>query len=167
MPLIRLFLDISLFRKGPQDCPASTLLLWLAMGVNLAVGIVLSLFDMDWVEALVQSLTGFLLLAGFLGAALYLTGKMLRFLQTATAAFGCDSLISATALPLLALAPWLPEAAGVVGILLMLLMLWQIAVIGHILHHALSIPFPAGLGLAFVYTALSYRIMMGLFPPLT
>jgi hypothetical protein len=166
MPLIRLFLDISLFTKGPQDSPASTFLLWLVALGNLVVGIVLSVFDVDWTEALIQSAAGLLLLAGFLGGALYLTGKMPRFLQTATAAFGCDSLISAMAIPLLAWAQLMPEAATVVGILLMLLMLWQIAVIGHILRHALSIPFLAGLGLTLAYTAMSYRIMMALFPPI-
>lgn len=166
MPLIRLFLDISFFNKGPQDGPASTLLLWLAMAGNLVVGLLLALFDMDLAMALLQSAVGVLLLAGFLWAALSLTGKLSRLLKTTTAAFGCDTLISALAIPLLAFAVFSPEAKGIVGLLLMLLMCWQIAVMGHILHHALSVPLLAGLGLALAYSAMSYRIMMTVFPPI-
>lgn len=166
MPLIRLFLDISLFNKGPQDSPASPFLLGLAVAANLAVGLLLSLFDVEWDMALLQSATGVLLLAGFLWGLLVLTGKRPRFLQAAIAAYGCDTLVSALAIPLLTLALFLPEVKGVVGILLVLLMFWQMAVIGHILHHALAVPFLAGLGLALAYTAMSYRIMMTVFPPI-
>ena len=161
MPLIRLFFDIALFRLGPQDCPASTFLLWLALAANLAVGVLLALLDPDWLDALARSVIGALMLAAFLGAALYLSGKMSRFLQTATAAFGCDTLVSVLAIPFLVGAQWSPEAAG---ILLLLLMAWQIAVIGHILRHALSIALPTAVGLALAYTAVSYRIIMELFP---
>jgi hypothetical protein len=164
MPLIRLFLDIALFSKGPQDTPASALLLALAIGANLAVGIGLAMFQADWVESLLQSLVGIALLAGFLSVALALARKVSRLLQTATTVFGCDTLISVAAVPLLVGSQLSPEAAGVTTLLLMFLLLWQITVIGHILRHALSVPFMAGFALAFVYTVVSYRIMMALFP---
>lgn len=164
MPLIRLFLDISLFNKGPQDTPASTFLLALTVAANLIVGIGLSVLEADWADALVQSLAGSFLLAGFLWIALSVTRKLSRFLQTATAAFGCDTLIGAVAAPLLSGSQLTPEGKGVAGILLSLLLLWQITVIGHIVRHALSVPFMAGLGLAFVYTVVSYMTMMALFP---
>jgi hypothetical protein len=164
MPLIKLFLDIALFSKGPQDTPSSTLLLALTVGAKLIVGIGLSAFETDWVESLLQSLVDIALLAGFLFMALSLARKIPRLLQTATTAFGCDTLISAAAVPLLIGSRLSPEAEGVASILLMFLLLWQVTVIGHILRHALSIPFMAGFGLAFVYTVVSYRIMMALFP---
>jgi hypothetical protein len=166
MPLIRLFLDICLLNKGPQDSPASSLLLGLTVAANLAVGIALSLIEAAKAEALIQAAVGALLLGGFLWIALSFTGKRSRFLQTATAAFGADTLISIAALPLLVWGRWATDAQGLVAILLLLLMLWQMAVIGHILHHALSVSFPAGLGLALAYTATSYGIMMTFSPPL-
>jgi hypothetical protein len=165
MPLIRLFFDICLFNKGPQDCPASMLLLGLAVAANLAVGTGLSLVETGWIEALTQSVMGILMLAGFFGGALYFTRKLPRFLQTATAAFGCDTLISSLAVPLLIWGQLTPDVKGVAGVLLLLMMFWQITVIGHILRHALSIPFIAGLGLALAYTAASIGIMMALYPP--
>ncbi|MGZ8217067.1 hypothetical protein [Methylomagnum sp.] len=164
MPLIRLFLDICLFNKGPQDTPDSTLLLWLAVAANMVMGLVLSLPELGWGEALLQSAIAALLLAGFLWTVLTLSRNGPRFLQTAIAAFGCDTFVSATAAPLLIWSQIDPDMKGVIGLLLMALMLWQIAVIGHILRHALSVPFIAGIGLALAYTAMGYGLMMTLFP---
>ncbi len=164
MPLIRLFLEIALFNKGPRDVPASTFLLGLAVAANLAVGIGLSALETDWVEGVGQSVVGIMMLAGFLGIALYLNRKMSRFLQTAAAVFGCDTLISAVALPLLAWSRLAGEGQGVAEVLILLLLLWQVSVVGHILRHALSVSFMAGFGLAFVYTMASVRIMMAVFP---
>ena len=164
MPLIRLFLDIALFGKGPQDLPESRLLLFLVVLANLAVGIALSAMQSGWVEGALQSAVGVALLAAFLGTALYLSSKLPRFLQSATAALGCDTLIGAIAVPLLVWIRLVPEGAGVASLPLMFLMLWQVAMIGHILRHALSITFIAGFGLALAYTIVSYRIIMVLFP---
>lgn len=164
MPLIRLFYDICLLRKGPQDVPASMLLLGLVVAANLGLGLVLSWPDLGWVESLLQSTTGALVLGGFLWAALMLSGKAPRFLQTAIAAFGCDTFVSAIAFPLLAWSQIDPDMKGAVGLPLMVLMLWQISVIGHILRHALSVPLVAGLGLALAYTVVSYSLIMALFP---
>lgn len=164
MAVIRLFLDIALFNKGPQDSPDSILLLLLAVLGNLALGIGLTAIDGDWAAAVAQPVVGIALLAGFLWVALYLNAKISRFVKTSTAAFGCDTLISALALPLLLWAQSAPEALGLVSRLLLALMLWQMAVIGHILRHALAIPFIAGLGLAVAYTVVSYGIIIALFP---
>ena len=43
MPIFRLFLAVCLFRKGPQDVPASGLLLGLLIGLNLLVSFLLVL----------------------------------------------------------------------------------------------------------------------------
>lgn len=164
MPLIRLFLDIALFKKGPQAAPGSVFLLGLALAANLGASLALALLEADWLESLLQSLTGGALLAGFLWGALSLTRKQSRWLQTATAAFGCDTLVSALAFPLLLGSQFTPDAAEALGLLLQILLLWQIAVIGHILRHALNVPFLAGFGLAFAYTVASIGIIMVLFP---
>lgn len=162
--MIRLFHDICLLRKGPQDVPASGLLLGLVVAANLLMGLALSWPDLGWVEALLQSATGALVLGGFLWAALMPSGKTPRFLQTAIAAFGCDTFVSAIAFPLLAWSQIDPDMKGAIGLPLMVLMAWQISVIGHILRHALSVPLIAGLGLALAYTAMSYSLITTLFP---
>ena len=165
MPLIQLFLDICLFRKGPKDVPFSGMLLSVAIALNLAVSILLGLFDLDGVAAVMQSVLAVLLLTSFLWATLKISHKSSRFIQTAAAAIGCDGLISLAGLLTLSAVHFFPDFAGAVGIPLLLLMLWQMAVIGHIVSQALSIGFWGGMGLALAYTALSFRIMMGMFPP--
>lgn len=164
MALIYLFLDISLFRRGPQDCPASWLLLGLAVSANFLVGTLLSLTGSEGLAALGQALLGIGLLAAFLLGALYFTDKLPRLLKTGTAAFGTDTLISLVALVFILLGELIPDLKEIVGMVLLLLMFWQIAVLGHILRHALAIPLLAGVGLSFVYFLVSYRILMTLFP---
>ncbi|CAI8831244.1 hypothetical protein [Methylocaldum szegediense] len=162
MPLIKLFLDICFFRKGPQDTPASNLLLGLAISAYLIVGFVLLGLEGDWAGAVVEAIAEGAMVFGFLFVVLYLGKKLPRLRQTATALYGCDALISATAIPLLALLLMAPEAKPVY-IFLTFLLLWHLAVVGHILRHALAIPFFYGVALAFGYVVISYQVMMALF----
>ncbi|HYE34276.1 hypothetical protein [Methylocaldum sp.] len=162
MSLIKLFLDICFFKKGPQDTPASNFLLGLAVLAYMIVGIVLLGLEGNWAGALIEAVAEGLMLFGFLYMTLHLGKKIPRLLQTATALYACDALISAAAVPLLAWVLVTPEAKAVY-ILLTVLMLWHLAVVGHILRHALAIPFFFGVGLAFGYVVVSYQIMMVLF----
>jgi hypothetical protein len=61
----------------------------------------------------------------------------------------------------------LPDWQGFLSLLVTALMLWAIAVLGHILREALNLPYLAGFLLALAYTAGSLRIMMAWFPSLT
>lgn len=162
MPLIKLFLDICFFKKGPQDTPASNMLLVLAVFAYLIVGVVLLGLEGNRGEALVEAIVEGLMLFGFVYMALYLGKKLPRLQQTATALYACDALVSAAAVPLLAWLLVTPEAKPVY-ILLALVTLWHLAVVGHILRHALAIPFFFGVGLAFGYVVISYQVMMVLF----
>jgi hypothetical protein len=162
MPLIKLFLDICFFRKGPQDTPASNVLLGLAISAYLVVGIVLLGLEGGWAGAVIEAVVEGAMVFGFLFVALYLGKRLPRLRQTATALYGCDAVISATAVPLLAWLLVAPEAKPVY-IFLTFLMLWHLAVVGHILRHALAIPYFYGVGLAFGYVFVSYQVMMALF----
>ena len=93
---------------------------------------------------------------------------MTRFPQSLIAALAADGMITALAIPLVFVSVALPEWQAAVSLLLLAMMLWELAVLGHIIQQAMDFPrYGPGLALAFVYTALSMRIMMGLFPPLT
>jgi hypothetical protein len=159
MALIRFFLDICLFQKGPQDTPASFLLLGLAAAANLAVALMLALMELEPDKAVLQVGASLLMLGGFAWVALYLTDKLPRFLKTATTLLGADALVSSVAVPLVGWRLWAPDHSSAVGSLLLLLLLWDWAVIGHIMRHALSIPFLAGAGLALVYFMVSFNLM--------
>jgi hypothetical protein len=166
MPLIKLFLDICFFKKGPQDVPASSLLLGFAVLAYLVVGIVLLGLERDWGGAVVEAVVEGLMLFAFVYAALYLRRRVPRLQKTATALYACDALISAAAIPFLAWLSATPEVKGVY-IFLLFLMLWHLAVVGHILRHALTTSFFFGVGLAFGYIILSYQVMMVLFDRVT
>lgn len=166
MPLIRRFLAICLFRRGPQDLPASHFLLGAVVLVNVLISFCLAGLEADLPQALLQSLLAPAFLAIFLFGLLKFSKRPSRFLQTVTAGIGSDAVITVLAIPLVLLSLAIPDVRAYAGLLLFALMLWEMAVIGHIIRHAMDIPFMAGLGLALAYTALSFRIMMELFPPL-
>ena len=167
MPLIKLFLDICFFHQGPQDVPRSRFLLGMAVGANLLFSIMLGSFEVDFPQAVTQGLAALALLLTFILLTLAVTGKRDRGEQTLTAAVGCDAIITALGLPLVMASVALPGMQETASLLLLGLMLWEIAVFGHILRHALDLPFLPGLGVALAYTAISLRVMMALFPPLT
>ncbi|MBS1214980.1 MAG: uncharacterized protein H6R26_3597 [Proteobacteria bacterium] len=166
MPLLKLFVDICLFRRGPQDVPASQVLFGLAGLAYFIVGIALLGLEGLWSDAILQVLVESLILLGFVWTNLKFIGFQARFLQTATAMLACDALISSFAIPLLS---WMAISADAKGayLLLLILMLWHLAVVAHILRNALSRPLGVGIGLAIVYVVASYQVMLLLFPPAT
>ena len=167
MPLIQLFIDICLFRKGPQDVPVSRFLLGLILAFNFLLSTGLLLIEAELIQALSQAACAMGLMLAFLYLILKLARLAPRFLQTATAALGSDTVFSLGALPLMAAGQFQPEWQGSLSLLLSALMLWAIAVLAHILREALNLPYLAGFGLALAYTAGSLRIMMAWFPSLT
>ncbi len=162
MILIKLFLDICLFRKGPQDAPASPMLLKWTLGAYFLVGLVLLGLETRWAEAVAQVLLEGAMLLAFVWVSLKSAGKMNRFLQTTIAMLGADALISSFAIPLVAVAMASPHAV-VITLLLLMLMLWHVGVVAHILRHALSQTLAIGLGLAIVYVVFTYQVMILLF----
>lgn len=164
MPLIRLFLDICLFKKGPQDAPASAMLLKLALAAYFAVGVVLTALENPLPESVLQVLLEGAMMLAFVWASLLAAGKTGRWLQTAIAMLGTDALLSGFAIPLevLALAA---QQAGVFRLLLLLLMLWNIGVVAHILRHALSQPLAIGLSLSLIFVVFTLQVLILLFGP--
>lgn len=115
-----------------------------------------------------QSTCATLLLVGYFAGLLKIAGRSPRLPQTLIAALAADGVITAVAFPLFLVSLVVPEWQGGASPMLVAMMLWELAVLGHIIQQALGFSrFGPGLGLALVYTALSMRIMMGLFSPLT
>ena len=86
---LKAFLDIVLWRRGPQDLPASRLLFWLTAGAYVAVSIAqLAMLDEPPAAWLVYVFVDPVLLTGGVYLLLRLFGKADRFLQTATAVLG-------------------------------------------------------------------------------
>lgn len=173
--LIRLFIDIALHRKGPQDVPAAGGVLGLTLCAYLAIGAV----------ALWPSAAGTGALAGQLAVDLTLvvlvftgllavTGRASRTTQTLTAVLGTGALLSAVALPFIWLASriftdgapaeGLEQFALFSTIILFMLLLASLLVTGHIVRHALDWTYAAGVLTAVLYFAASVAVSRWLFP---
>lgn len=148
---VRCLVRISLLRNGPQDLPYSRELFGLCAATSLGMGyLVLRGFHLspspgpDLLLTLVFSLA-------FVYGMLALRGMTNRFVQTATAFFGTDIIVSMVALPVLQLSTGAGAQAPVSGLAMIGITLWNIAIIGHILRHALSASLALG-----VLAALGY-----------
>ncbi len=152
LPVARHLLEIALLRRGPQDLPYSPTLLALAVAAS-TIGSVLAqganrlpLLSL----ALIVAYT-----AAFLHGVLQMRQLTARFLQTATAVFGTDAIITLAALPVLGALGGPDAGQPGSGVVLAYLALvgWNVAVLAHILRHALDTSFGKGALWAIAYVA--------------
>lgn len=145
--LVKIFWDICLFRRGPQDTPPSLYLLALLLALNLVFAfIMLRVPDNNGMAPdggqilrflLVHTLVIFALVYVILWASRYKA----RFLQTITAMQGADLIVGLAQLPLHVLAANITDQvslAMVVFIGFMFTIGWGLAIHTHIFRHALS-----------------------------
>ena len=108
---LKAFLDIVLWRRGPQDLPASRLLLWLTAAAYVAVSIAqLALLEEPAAAWLVFVVLDPVLLTAGVYLLLKLFGKTDRFLQTGTAVLGTGVVLG---LCMFLPVQWLLTQAGV------------------------------------------------------
>ncbi|MFO1371225.1 MAG: hypothetical protein U1F42_02150 [Candidatus Competibacteraceae bacterium] len=155
--LFNLFLDICLFRKAPQDVPASPVLLKLCLLAYALSEFLRALLSTPAPVAILQILLDMALLAGLLYLALIAYKHPARFTQTLSALTGIGAFISLLALPLTS---WIVQQGKEGDIQLPLLLIlgliaWSIAVMAHILRYAFDTSIWVGALYAFGYTLLS------------
>ncbi len=148
--LFFIFFDICRLRAGPQTLPSSPFLLGLMLGLHFVLGVLLSIFDMTMPDALLLAASGTLLLLVFIYLLLAVTKKGSRFLQTVTAVAGCEVLLGVFILPVVV---WFYSGAEQVfaGLLSLLIVFWSVAIMAHILRHALEVSIATGIPLAIGY----------------
>lgn len=152
---LKAFLDIVLWRRGPQDLPDSRLLLGVAVAAYVTVSIVqLALLDEPPATWFVFVVLDPLLLAGWIFGLLRLFGRGSRFVQTAAAVFGTGALLG---LGLFLPVQFAITSAGVgpesvtAGLAALGLVVVFALVTGRILQSALDTGLFAGMALAFAY----------------
>lgn len=164
--LITFFFELCLLRRAPQDLPASDTLFRLILIADVAVGVLVGVASgLQTLASAAQVVAETALMLSLLYLALGLVGHPGRFTQSATALLGSGVLIGA-----LALAPVLlgalggdTDAAALGTLLLLALMVWNIAINGHILRHTFGIGLGQGIGIAVVYELLAIVTMSALF----
>ena len=160
-----------LLRVAPQDLPASTLLLSIAVGAHAGVATLVMSLLFPLPSAVPMGLTLTLLPGVFAFALLAARGLRERFPQTWAALAGTGTVLAVVALPLMAVLGSLPvgsvpAAAGMLlTVLWLALVVWNLVVSGHILRHALSVHLTAGIGISMVLMWLSATVVHHLFGP--
>lgn len=142
-PLFHLFFDICLLRKGPQSVPQSHFLLLMVFiagfVVNVSAGMILNEIQV----ALGETLVMYSVLIAFSALLLRLRSQIARLVQTLTTLFACDLLLTLMQIPVRLLVPNLDkDNPGLtelfVVMLVNLLIIWYVAIQGHIFRHAMS-----------------------------
>lgn len=161
--LIMLVINIMRLRAAPQNLPHSWFLMTLCIGVYLLMGVVISLLDLNFGLALVSASIDTVLLIGLAWLALWIRGYKGRAVQTITAFAATGTLFELIGWPLVAyLHQVSAEDPSSLSLLLLILIIWNISVIGHILRHAIDVPMWVGTGVALLYIYTSIRVMVAL-----
>jgi hypothetical protein len=167
----RLYTDIALFRRGPEDVPVSAALLAVTVLVYLLASLALSSV-MPVVE---ENRVALIALDGGFGLAWYwvvlrLAGRPERFLQTSTAIFGYQTVLA----PAFVTGTWLflrymkdPVWQLPVSLLLLVLAIWTLVVNSRILKAATGWPHVVCVVLVILQALTSRIIELGLFPEST
>lgn len=158
--IFRLYLDICLLRANAEDVPASRLLMLATVAVYILLTLSITLIENAFTKAVSTVLVGLFMMVGFALAGLWVRSFMNRAIQTITAMAGTGIVFNLIALPLILLASSFPaEQLMFPWYLILLLLFWNITVIGHIFKSALSVPFWAGVGISLVYVFLYLRVI--------
>lgn len=136
--LLRTFVDILLLRKGPDAIPHSSLVMAFAAAMLIvasltAVTAIDVISDRNHLSTLISALLGIL----FYAAVLMITGFANRFVQTITAMMACGAFLTFL---LVALYVPLESTLGrmFAGVVADLIILWSVAVEGHIISKAIE-----------------------------
>jgi len=134
----RCILDIALLRRGPQDLPYSWDLTLVAMVASVATTVAADLIQPLPGATAVHVIVTLLYTWAFFYGVLQMRGLEARLMQTMAAVFGTDAIITLVALPLLHAMTATPRAPAIGLLAVLLIYGWNIAVVAHILRHALS-----------------------------
>lgn len=158
-----MFWDICALKAAPQDLPASSFLMGLMLLVYFVTGVVVAALQWPLSQAALAAFLDTVFVTVLCRVLLWTRQLSGRFVQTLTAMAGSGAVMTLIAVPLVwwqgfvgvsdANAPTLPTW------LLMIWMVWNVVVVGHILRHALSTILALGIGLAVVYGYITFELM--------
>ena len=149
-------MDICLFRANAEDAPSSQIFMMFTVMVYAMLSVFIVMVDYSPGKAISTVLVGIAMMIGFAKAGLWIRNFMNRSRQTITALAGTGIIFNLINLPLVLLSSHFPaEELVFPRFLLLLILFWNITVIGHIMKNVLSIPFWAGIGIS-VFYALTY-----------
>ncbi len=165
------FFDICRLIKRPQDIPESRNLLTLCAVIYGSLSILLASLSQPVENAILAGVVEVVLIMIFSLALLQTAGKSSRWTQTVTALVGTGIIISVIAFPVYILIgvgelnDIDSSTAKSLGLLLLAaLACWNIAIMSHILRHALEINFAIALFLAITYIWVIFNFTSAILP---
>lgn len=167
--LIRAFFELCRLRLRPQDLPASAELLIVATAAYGLSSAGLTLISQSVPVSLMAGAVDSLMLLALTYAVLLLRRVPGRWLQTSIAMAGTGALLTILAAPLYM---WLAHVGGAQGggpspaisLLILVIIVWNVVVMGHILRHALSFPLPGGILVSMGYVWVINATIAALLP---
>jgi hypothetical protein len=170
--ILKLYLDIALLRRGPEDVPASKSLLYATLAAFVVLNALLTVAFRPTVENwLPQLLVSVAFTLFWYRILLTLFGRRERYLQTMTAVLGFGCIITPVLLPAVgAMAPYMeapqPDQAMPFIVLLMLpLFIYLLYVSARILRAAIERPMFQCVMLVLLQTFLEPLLLLALFGP--
>lgn len=142
--LIRLFIDIAMLRRGPEDAPHSVPVLVFTAAACFLVGVLLVFTLMPKPAGAAAALAADVLFTvGWFALLMRVFGRPERYVQTTIAILGCQLILTPSLLAVQALATRVPQD-GVLVVLVVLFFLanvvWLLAAHARILKQALDQP---------------------------
>jgi hypothetical protein len=167
--LARLYFAIAIWRRGPQELPAVGILLPLTIAayvlLSATVGELLPSMRPGW---LWQVVLDALFVAAWYWLLLAIARRRERYLQTATALFGLQTVLAAPTMALVWLMQRLAHDDSMrlpVYIAALALAIWTLVAIGHILRSALDRPLGFCLILALLQMLVEELVFLSEFGP--
>lgn len=165
--VIRLFVQIALLRRGPQDLPASVFLLVITViGYALVIIVICSLLSPASAWSL-PLLVYVLFTLAWYGGMLRLLGRPERTVQTVTAVFGLQAVVS----PPMIVSQWLMRRFGQdsdwqlpIAVSVLALGIWLIAALSHVVKAALEWSTAASVALVILQIAAAQLLAVVIFP---
>lgn len=164
--VVRPFAEICVLKRTPQDLPSSAFLLAITLLAHTVTSIVLNAVVLEGWNAILAGITDTLLVSILTGSILYLHSFTSRIVQTLSAMTGTGAIISLLAIPLFSWQAGAQQSgspSGLAALLVFGIVAWSLAVSGHILRHALSVPYMLGIVVAVAFYAISYTVFSSLF----
>lgn len=169
LDLFKVFVDIALWRKGPQQLPASGLLLFITVAIYGALALALgSVVGRPEDQLALRTVLELGLGLGWIWLLLALFGRSTRFFQTAAAILGTTALLTPLVLGLQAVLVRLGQAHVLTVPLLfglLTVVVWYLLITAHILRSALEVSLFVAILLTLLYMGCEYLITTRMLAP--
>ena len=165
--LARAMWQICTLRRGPQDLPASSMLMVLMLLLNAVASATLETIEIPATSAVMAAVIDAVVVVILIRVLLQATGRHNRFLQTVTAIAGTGLVLSFFALPVVA---WLAASVerrqdiGIPMLLWLAVFGWNLLVIAHVLRHAIDSNLVVGFVLAVAIVFIDIQLINHLVP---